>query len=322
VLVRDLDITNDAGDRRQLRVAVAENDALRGLSIQVFALQISLALGVVVVMLSVAGWLMVYLGLRPLEALRTSIEQVSQGKVERLKENVPVEFVPIVREVNGLLEVQERTIRLARERADDLAHGLKTPLSVMRATAERLRAAGDAANASGLDLLSYEMANRIDYQLRLTQLRIRAQNRGLSSSVDQALIRSVAVIRKTGRGAELHWHLSAAKVSADIDAHDLMELVGVLLENAAKWARADVQVSCSEANGRATFAVLDDGPGLSEELIRQLGVRGRRLDETKSGTGIGLAVASEIVRLNNGTVELSRGPTGGLNVAVSLPLAS
>lgn len=321
-LVRDVEIVPNSGERRMVRIAVAENVDLRGGSIRSFAAQIGVALLIVAVGLSIAGWFLVHLGLRPVDKLRRGLEQITSGNRSRLDETVPVEFVPLVHEVNSLLDVQERTIKLSRERADDLAHGLKTPLAVMRATAERLKAAGDEFNASGLELLSAEMAERIDYQLRLTQLRIRSESQGLSSSVDQALIRSVAVIRKTGRGADLFWNMSADRVSADIDSHDLMELVGVLLENACKWARSEVVVSCALAEGQAQFAVADDGPGLGEDEIAQLGVRGHRLDETRSGTGFGIAIAKEIVRLNRGSIMLDRAPAGGLRVKVELPATS
>lgn len=318
-LVRDVEIVPASGQRRMVRMAVAENVDLRGGSIRTFATQIGIALLIVAIGLSIAGWFLVHLGLRPLDKLRRGLEQITSGKRSRLDETVPVEFVPLVHEVNSLLDVQERTIKLSRERADDLAHGLKTPLAVMRATAERLKAAGDVSNAAGLELLSAEMAERIDYQLRLTQLRIRSESQGLSSSVDQALLRSVAVIRKTGRGADLFWNMSADRVNADIDSHDLMELVGVLLENAAKWARSEVVVGCTLAGATAQFMVADDGPGLGENEIALLGVRGRRLDETRSGSGFGIAIAKEIVRLNRGTILLDRAPAGGLRVTVDLP---
>jgi signal transduction histidine kinase len=192
---------------------------------------------------------------------------------------------------------------------------------VIKATADRLRFKGDETNAAGLELLSTEMGDRIDYQLRLAHLRIRSDAQSFASSLDDALIRSVAVIRKTGRGSELYWNLSADRVSGNIDSHDLMELVGVLLENAAKWARSEVQVSCRLANGRAQFVVSDDGPGIPDQQRENLGVRGHRLDETKPGTGIGLAVAKEIVRLNSGTLLLATSAKGGLSAVVDLPLA-
>jgi len=322
VLVRDVELVSDGGASRRLRAAVAEDVRLRGHSVQAFGMQIALALLVVVIALSAAGWLMVQLGLRPLDRLKVAISDVIGGKRRRLDETVPAEFLPVARQINALLDAQERHLQLSRERADDLAHGLKTPLAVIRATIARLRARGDNENAAGLELLSAEMGDRIDYQMRLAHLRIRSQGQGFVSSVDDALIRSVAVIRKTGRGGELFWHLSTGHASADIDSHDLMELVGVLLENAAQWALSEVYVSSSSADGWAHFEVSDDGPGVSEAQIQMLGERGRRLDETRTGTGIGLAVAKEIVRLNGGSLSFSSNAMGGLKCGVTLRAAS
>lgn len=316
LLVRD--ITTGTPPHR-LRIAVAENVELRGHSIGTFASQIAMALLAVAAALLLAAWLVLRLSLSPLDQLRRHVASIASGGASKLEGRYPTEFAPLVDEVNELLEVNERTLRLSRERADDLAHGLKTPLAVIRATAARLRERGDGENASALDLLSTEMADRIDYQMRLSHLRIRSKTVGFVTSVDQMLIRSVAVMRKTGRGAELYWHLEGDRVDADIDPHDLMELVGVILENAGRWAKSEVRVTSSRIEDQARFVVCDDGPGLTEEQIALLGQRGRRLDETRSGSGFGLAIAREITRLNGGTITWRRGAGAGLEVEVRLP---
>jgi signal transduction histidine kinase len=304
---------------RRLRVSVAEDSAVRGRDIRRFALDIALAMVVLAAALTLAGWLQVHLGLRPLGSIRWALEDIGAGKLNRLEGNFPLEVLPLVAEVNSLLANHERSIAVARARADDLAHGLKTPLAVMSATAQRLRAQGDKANADVLHLLGAEMAERIDYQLRLAQLRVRTRDHTLSASLDQALIRSVAVLRKTGRGEELFWKLDTQNVTADMDPHDLMELVGVLLENAANWASSEVKIGCRLAGRVAEFEIADDGPGLSDDDIAKLGQRGKRLDEKRSGTGFGIAIASEILDLNSGSLSLSRSDAGGLRVIVRIP---
>jgi signal transduction histidine kinase len=321
VLTRDIMLDTGA-DLRGLRLSVAEDTALRSRDIRQFSIDIAVALLAVGAALLLAGWLQVHLGLRPLGRLRRAVEDVARGRVSALDEDYPMEVLPLVREVNALLASHEQSIRSARTRADDLAHGLKTPLAVLNATASRLRARGDDANATVLDLLSDEMAERIDYQLRLAQLRVRSADRMLQASLDQALIRSVAVLSKTGRGADLFWQLKADRVSVDMDSHDLMELVGVLLENASKWARSQVEVACRAGPTTAEFEIRDDGPGLTEEEIARLGPRGKRLDEQRSGSGFGIAIAREILGLNGGTMEILKSDLGGLRVVVSLPRAA
>jgi signal transduction histidine kinase len=317
-LTQDVAVTRGFGTR-QLRVTVGEDSAIRGGAIYRFALDIAGALLALGVALVLAGWLTVHLGLSPLNAVRGELEAITGGRAIKLGGRYPQEVLPLVDEVNALLAGHERSITFARARADDLAHGLKTPLAVLSATAARLRAQGDTANADVLDMLGEEMVQRVDYQLRLAQLRVRSGEHTLSASLDQALLRSVSVLRKTGRGEELFWKLDIDKVTVDMDPHDLMELIGVLLENATKWALSEVRVVCRADSGTAEFEVIDDGPGMTDEQIASLGQRGRRLDEARSGTGFGIAIAKEILNLNGGTLDLGRAATGGLRIAVRIP---
>ncbi len=320
LLTRDVQLDTAAGPRR-LRVSIAEDLSLRGRDLRRFAIDIAMALLAVGAALVLAAWLQVYLGLRPLRALQRAVEDVVQGRAKRLDGPYPQEVGPVVHEVNALLSSHERAIQFARTRADDLAHSLKTPLAVLTATAGRLRAEGDTGNAEVLELLSEEMAERVDYQLRLAQLRMRSAEHVLTASLDQVLLRSVTVMRKAGRGPELFWKLDARPASVDMDPHDLMELVGVLLENAAKWARTEVEVMCRPGGDLAEFIIRDDGPGLSDEDIGKLGKRGGRLDEERSGTGFGISIAREVLELNGGTLSIGRSAAGGLEATVRIPSA-
>ncbi len=316
-LTQDVAVTRGFGTR-QLRVTVGEDSAIREDAIYRFAIDIAGALLALGVALVLAGWATVHLGLAPLNAVRGELEAVTSGRVATLAGRYPQEVQPLIDEVNALLAGYERSITFARARADDLAHGLKTPLAVMSATAAKLRAQGDTANADVLDMLGEEMAQRVDYQLRLAQLRVRSGEHTLSAALDQSLLRSVSVLRKTGRGEELFWRLDIDRVTVDMDPHDLMELIGVLLENAARWARSEISVACRAEGEGAVIEVADDGPGLTEEQIASLGQRGKRLDEARSGTGFGISIAREILNLNQGTLTLGRAELGGLLVTVRL----
>ena len=108
----------------------------------------------------------------------------------------------------------------------------------------------------------------------------------------------------------------------DIDDHDLVELVGVLLENAAKWATTSVGLVSRRDADMAEVLISDDGPGLTEAQIAALGVRGQKLDEAKKGSGLGVSIALEIVALNNGTIGFGRSERGGLLITLRLPLAT
>ncbi|MEQ1770818.1 MAG: HAMP domain-containing sensor histidine kinase, partial [Devosia sp.] len=310
-------------DGNGFRVTLAENRAVLNESVMRFGWQLAVALGVLGVALVVAAWFQVRLGLAPLEKVRASIEALRNKPDARLLPEFPREVMPLVGEVNALMETQESAISFARKRAADLAHGLKTPLSVLEGVAGKLNDAGDFDTSKTLGDLTAEMADRIDYQLRLSRLRMRTEAHQLRASLNSAVTRSVSVLQKTREGEVLDWQLESGKdVAVDMDSHDLIELVGVLLENAAKWAAHRVSITIVPDGGSARLCISDDGPGLPDDQIELIGQRGVRLDETRQGSGLGLAIAKEITALNRGTIHFARAHEGGLSVTVTLPMAA
>lgn len=320
-LVRQVDFDAAVGPRSYL-VTIAEDRSILDQTIAEFGNDMALALATLGIATLAAAGLVVQTGLSPLDAVRRGVEAVRRGTADKLAGRYPTEVMPLVGEVNELLALRDTSVEFARARAADLAHGLKTPLQVLTATADKLRKSGDTANAAAIDDILAEMADRIDYQLRLARLRLRAQSDVISTSLNTALTRTVAVVRQTHEGEALAWNIDlGADVSVNIDSHDLLELLGVLLENAAKWARTRVDVAVRPVGGFAQVVIADDGPGLTEKQIASLGVRGRRLDESSQGTGFGLAIAMEILELNHGGAELGRSADGGLRIALRLPIA-
>jgi len=308
-------------DEHSYRVILAENRAPLNESIARFGLQLTLALIIVGLVLAAAALLQVRLGLGPLDALRAGIEAVRKGRRDRLPTDYPAEVQGLVSEVNELLAAQEQSVRFAQERASDLAHGLKTPLAVLGTIAADLRNSGNDASARNLDVLAWEMAERIDYQLRLSRLRLRPRTHEFSANLEDAVSRTLAVIRRTPEGEHLTIETHLEPFLVDIEPRDLIELVGALTENAAKWARSRVDVEAKREDGTALLRIADDGPGLSAEDITRIGQRGQRLDETSKGSGLGVAIAHEIAALNGGSIQFGRASIGGLEVLVSLPLA-
>lgn len=309
-----------AADQRTYLITVAEDRSILDQTISEFGGDMALALLTLGLATLAAAWLVVQTGLSPLDAVRRGVEGIRRGAAEKLVDSYPAEVMPLVGEVNELLSLRDKSVEFARSRAADLAHGLKTPLQVLTATADKLRKAGDRANATAIDDILAEMSDRIDYQLRLARLRLRAQSDVISTSLNTVLSRTVSVIRQTHEGESLAWNVeTGTDVAVDIDSHDLLELVGVLLENAAKWAKSRVDVTVREGGGSVEVTIADDGPGLTEEQITRLGVRGRRLDESRRGSGFGMAIAMEILELNNASAVLGRSEHGGLSVTLRLP---
>lgn len=322
VLVRDIRLTEEAGNRA-LRVTIAEDRATLDAAIARFGWDLATALLLLAAALIAAAWLQVHLGLSPLQKLRAGIEAIRQGQSDRLEGDFPAEVLPLTAEVNELLQSQQATIDFARARAADLAHGLKTPLAVLATTADALRTRSDPETAALVEQLASEMADRVDYQLRLSRLRMRTRAHTLSAGLDEALRRTLAVLRKTHDGERLNWVAELGEpLAVDIDDHDLIELVGVLLENAAKWARSTVHLRSRRDGGMAEVSISDDGPGLTAAQIANLGTRGRKLDESTKGSGLGVSIALEIVALNNGTLDFGRSERDGLQITLRLPLAA
>lgn len=319
--VREIRFSDDP-DARGFRVTLAENRAVIDDSIRQFGSDLLLALSILGGVLMLAAWLQVQLGLRPLQRLREGIGAVRRGEVQRLPAEHPAEVLPLVGEVNELLEQQQKSMEFARARAADLAHGLKTPLSVLRNMAVAMKANGSAQTGTEVDEIVGEMNDRVEYQLRLSRLRLRTRSQQLSASLNEAVERTVAVLSRTHEGEVLDWELDLAPgLRVDIDSHDLMELVGVVLENAAKWGRTAVRVEGRLAGTAIELRIADDGPGLTDAQLSQIGIRGQRYDESRRGSGLGLAIALEVVALNAGTMTFARASRGGLEVTVRLPAA-
>jgi signal transduction histidine kinase len=310
------------GEARYL-VVVAEDRAPIAASIDRFSRELTLGLLILGAVLVAAAWLQVSLGLRPLNAIREGLQRVRTGKERSLSGDFPSEVEPLVEEVNSLVRSHDLAIDFARARAADLAHGLKTPLAVLGTTAEDLRAKGEAETARLLDELTAGMSDRIDYQLRLSRLRIRTRSQVYSASVEETVSRTVEVLKRTREGEGLRWEMAIEPgLHVDLDRHDLIELLGVILENAAKWGRSVVAIEAKREGAMVAISVEDDGPGVPEGLAEQLGKRGHRLDEGKPGAGLGLAIAREIVGLNEGTIAFGQSARGGFAVRLELPAAA
>ena len=318
VLSQTIRMARSTGEERHFQVSVAEERSFEDDPVTQFGTTLGLFLVILALTLIGAAMIQVVVGLRPLRTLQHNIAAVRDGVAERLPESRTLELQPVTAQINDLLDAQEATIGFGRERAADLAHGLKTPLAVIGATADRLREQGDTANADTLRLLTDQMNERVDFQLRLARLRFRTRAQGVSSSINEAVLRSVAVLRKGRDGERVNWVVNLEdRLEVDIDTHDLMELIGIVLENAQKWARNRVSILGARHGDAVDLVVEDDGEGMTDDQIVKLGKRGVRLDERTEGHGMGIAIAFEILRLNRGGMEMGRSGLGGLAVKMS-----
>ncbi|MGB5540275.1 MAG: ATP-binding protein [Gammaproteobacteria bacterium] len=323
LLVRERQIVlRHAGDERRIRIIVATDKRSLAEARNAFAADMLPYLAVMAAVLLAAAWIQVRIGLAPLDDVRRGVMEIRSGTSCRLESRHPDEVMPLVDEINGLLEAQEKTIERARAWTADLAHGLKTPLSVLTADAQRLRDEGSTSIADDLDQLAETMRRRVDRELIRARVRSGVQSRRVRAEVAETVNRIVRTLKRTPRGSVLQWNVEApGGVDAAILADDLADLLGNILENAAKWANGMVAVAVATGNG-VIITVEDDGPGVPAGQLDNLGLRGMRLDEQKQGTGLGLAIARDIVEAYHGDLLFSHAPTGGLAVVVRLPAAT
>lgn len=306
------------GGSRSLRMAVAMDMAGITAARRAFAADLWPYLAAVGALLLAAAWFHIDIGLKPMDRLRRSLNAVRTGATRRLEGVFPSEVTPLVEEVNALLAAQEDSLARARARAADLAHGLKTPLAVLQSDAERLRARGQDDIADEMGQIATQMGRHVQRELVRSRLR---GGEAARSSLLPVVERLVASLRRTPAGERLEWSVTVPDtLQVAADAQDLTELLGNLLDNAMKWARARVRIEAVAEGAAAVIRVLDDGPGVPESALPSLAGRGVRLDEAVPGHGLGLAIARDIAAACHGALGVSNQAEGGFAVRIELPI--
>ncbi len=282
--------------------------------------------GMLAVVLLLITMFQVRFGLAPLNRISEALAAIRAGTAERLEGRFPVEIAPLARETNALLDANREIVERARTHVGNLAHALKTPLSVV---------VNEAAAREGDPLAAkvVEQANIMRDQIvrHLERARLAARLKVVGSVTDvmpvvTALTRTMEKIHH-GRGIVIDLDTPAA-VRFRGERQDLEEMVGNLVDNACKWAQMRVCVevvaeraTAASATPMVRLIVDDDGPGLSPAQRAQVVTRGRRLDETKPGSGLGLSIVQELAALYGGSLTLGPAPIGGLRAELALPAA-
>jgi signal transduction histidine kinase len=320
LLVRERRIRLQAvGGLTPLRLMVGVERAELIVARDAFAADMLPYLALIALVLALAAFVQIQTGLAPLDTVRRGLGEIRTGRTRRLARAYPDEVMPLVGEVNALLKAREQAIERARAWTADLAHGLKTPLGALVADAQRLREQGNASLADDLEHLAMAMRRRVERELVRARLRSGAGVQPSHADVVETIHRLLRTLQRTPEGARLDWQLVApAQARAAVIQDDLLELLGNLLENAAKWARTEVDIRVT-AGDRIEISIEDDGPGVPAEQTPRLGERGLRLDERREGNGLGLAIAWDVVDAYGGVLDFARASKGGLSVRVRLP---
>ena len=299
------------------RVAVAEDHRSIEIATSEFAAELVPSLAILAVVLILAMWLQVTVGLKPLERLRQAVSNVATGNSARLEATVPTEVQPLADEINSLLDAQAKALTRARSGATDLAHGLKTPLQVLSGDIRKLREKGESEIAAEIDTVAAAIRRHVDRELARARL-APAVVQMARTDVAAVAARVIAVVKRTPQGERLTFAIHAPPgLTAAIDEGDLAEILGNLIENAARYARTQVRIAGEDCGSATRISVTDDGPGIPDQAHAAALARGVRLD-TAGGTGLGLAIVTDVVDAYGGQLDIGNaGP--GLSVTVTLP---
>lgn len=259
-------------------------------------------------------------GLRPLRGLMKELRGIEAGEREAIGPGYPDELQPLVGALNAMLENEHHQRARYRNALADLAHSLKTPLSVLQGIAQGNERGGEQRRIAVEQL--QRMEGIVDSQLQRAGA---AGRQVLRRPVPLRLLveRLVAALEKVYRDKALRFDLQISPALAlRADEDDLMEMLGNLLDNAAKCARARVGIDAERAGDHWVIGVDDDGPGFPPQALETLLERGARADTRTAGQGIGLAIVDELVKSYGGTLSAAASPLGGARLVIRIPARS
>ena len=321
--LRLVERTIDLGDDGRYLIAVAGNASDIDEEMASFDRVIGATFGALALVLLLTTALQVRFGLAPLARISASLAAIRSGRAERLEGEFPVEIAPLARETNALIESNREIVERARTHVGNLAHALKTPLSVLV----------KEASARSDDPLALKVREQTDIMREVVSRQLERARAAARSTVVGTLIDVPPVVTALARTMEkLHRERDIA-IAVDLperaqfrgEQHDLEEMIGNLVDNACKWAQSRVAIEVvaerppGEGKPRLRVIVDDDGPGLSPAERERVARRGQRLDESKPGSGLGLSIIVELAGLYGGALSLGTAPIGGLRAELALP---
>ncbi|MAO52213.1 MAG: ATP-binding protein [Pusillimonas sp.] len=306
------------------QLTVAADEQVLAVPLKQFTRLLVGALAVLVLGMVAATFMQLWLGLKPLISMRRELAKVRAGSERQIIGGYPSEIQPLVDEFNQVLRNNDEIVQQARTQAGNLAHALKTPLSVLANAAQQ--------NNGELALLVGEQVSQaqrhVDYHLARARAASIARTPGMCAPVAPVVKGLVRTLKQLYRDKDVQFNLTcdSSKVAFQGSAHDLQEVLGNVLDNACKWATQQVWVRIVEtslADKRwVVVNVEDDGSGLAQSDQKRVFQRGTRLDEQTPGSGLGLSIVHDLVQSYGGQVSAYTSGHGGLGVELTLPAAS
>lgn len=324
--LRMVERTIDTGDQGIYLVQVAATTAPLESEVAGFELALIVTFTLLAAALVGSAALQMRYGLEPLRRLQEGVAAIRRGQGEKIGGEFPQDIAPLAAEVNLLLDANREVVERARTQVGNLAHALKTPLSVIMNEADTDK----NSLASKVSEQATIMRDQVTYYLDRARAAVRVGAIGNMAEVAPVTAGLVRTFEKIYRDRGITF---SAQVPDNIrfrgERQDLEEMIGNLVDNAGKWARHNVTISITPGvttnqRGKTFFRVVidDDGIGLVPELREAAMRRGRRLDETRPGSGLGLSIVVDLAALYGGALRLDASPAGGLRAELELPQAA
>jgi len=320
--LRLIERTVDLGADGRYLIAVAGDAAEIEAETDAFYQALAITFGALSIVLILTTMFQVRFGLAPLKRISESLTAIRSGTTERLEGNFPDEIAPLARETNALIDANRQIVERARTHVGNLAHALKTPLSVM---VNEAVSRGDDPFAVKVREQTDIMRDQVARHLERARLAARLTTIATLTDVPAVVTALARTMEKIFRDKNIAIALDAPEHARFLgERQDLEEMVGNLLDNACKWAQARVAVEVAREKSGPNAQIVriivdDDGRGLSPSEREQVAQRGKRLDETKPGSGLGLSIVVELAALYGGKLTLGTAPIGGLRAELVLP---
>lgn len=301
---------------------------------------VGLAIGMILM-----GWIQIRVSLAPLNKIKIHLSAIKQGKTRILEGQYPNEIQPLVDSFNDVLNHDTEVLTRARTQAGNLAHSLKTPLSILSQASYNSQSKGSKTNQAEtkptieslqgtdvndanhklhqlnqvIDEQVIQIKQYIDYHLAQTRAAASTKIPGQKTEVFDVISTLVKTMKVLHREKALTFEVENTKVSFKGESQDLYEMLGNIIDNACKWAKSKIRISFEINATQFSIIVEDDGTGLASSEREAVLQRGVRIDEQVTGSGIGLFIVKDLCQLYGGSLQLSESQLGGLLVGLTLP---
>jgi signal transduction histidine kinase len=306
---------NSSDGDQAITMLVAIDQAQIDASVAGFTTNLSISMAILGVFLIFASWAQVRVGLWPLEKVRTEVATITDTQRDRVSTDYPTELLPLVAGMNELLDTQDKNLVRARASAGDLAHGLKTPLTILQGVSRQLNKIDRSDIAGEIDAQISAMQHSVERELA----RVRDGNAtDVWCQAGPVVDRLVQSFKHRISDKPVTWKVQIDEGAiCPFDEFSLIELLGNLIDNALKWTSRTVAIEIEGSRDTGFIRVLDDGPGISTSDLEAATRRGVRLDSGVAGHGLGLAIVGDMASQRGAILSLENRVESGLCVQVS-----